>query len=140
ALSAREVTMADFRRFRKEYRVEATFARTDDCPAHEVSWYDAAAYCNWLSEQDGIPKEQWCYLPNEGGSYAAGMKVAADSLSRTGYRLPTAHEWELACRAGSISRWSLGEVEDLLTKYAWCVSNSWSRLHPVGSLRPNDFG
>ena len=49
-------------------------------------------------------------------------------------------EWEYACRAGSNTRWSLGEAEDLLTKYAWCVSNAWSRLHPVGTLRPNDFG
>ena len=21
-----------------------------------VSWYDAAAYCNWLSEQEGLPR------------------------------------------------------------------------------------
>ena len=26
------------------------------------------------------------------------------------------------------------------SKYAWCVSNSRSRLHPVGTLRPNDLG
>ena len=99
--------MAEFRRFRKDYTIADDFARTDDCPVHEVSWYDAAAYCNWLSEQDGIPKAQWCYLPNEHGQYAAGMKVAPDFLSRSGYRLPTAAEWEYACRAGSVTRWSL---------------------------------
>jgi eukaryotic-like serine/threonine-protein kinase len=140
AIAAREVTVTEFRRFRKEYTIGGNFARTDDCPAHEVSWYDAAAYCNWLSEQEGIPKDQWCYLPNSKGRYAAGMKVASNFEGRTGYRLPTPIEWEYACRAGSNTRWSLGEAEDLLTKYAWCVSNAWSRLHPVGSLRPNDFG
>ena len=28
-------------------------------------WYMAAHYCNWLSEQEGLPKDQWCYLPTE---------------------------------------------------------------------------
>src|SRR5262249_55671363 len=51
AIAAREVTVAEFRRFRKEYTIGGDFARTDDCPAHEVTWYEAAAYCNWLSER-----------------------------------------------------------------------------------------
>jgi formylglycine-generating enzyme required for sulfatase activity len=105
-----------------------------------VTWYDAAAYCNWLSEQEGIPKEQWCYVWNEQGQYGPGMKMVGNFFNRSGYRLPTALEWEYACRAGSVTRWSLGEAEDLLTKYAWFVSNAWSRLHPVGELRPNDLG
>ena len=140
ALAAREVTVIEYRRFRNEYTIAHNFARTDDCPVHEVSWYDAVAYCNWLSKQDGIPEAEWCYLPNEHGKYAEGMKVAPDFLIRSGYRLPTALEWEYACRAGSATRWSIGEAEDLLTKYAWCVTNALSRLHPVATLRPNDFG
>ena len=105
-----------------------------------MSWYEAAAYCNWLSKQEGIPEEQWCYLPNDKGEYASGMKIAPDCLSRTGYRLPTAAEFEYACRAGSGTRWSIGEAEDLIGKYAWCVVNSSSRLHPVGTLGPNGLG
>jgi serine/threonine protein kinase/formylglycine-generating enzyme required for sulfatase activity len=140
AIAAREVTIAEFRRFRKEYTPRSYYAQTVDYPVHLVSWYDAAAYCNWLSEQEGIPKEQWCYLPNEQGQYAEGMKVVPDFRIRSGYRLPTRVEEEYACRAGSVVRWSMGEAEDLLTKYAWCVSNAWSRLHPVGTLRPNDLG
>jgi serine/threonine protein kinase/formylglycine-generating enzyme required for sulfatase activity len=140
ALAAREVTAAEFRRFRDAYPAKHAYAPTDDCPANDVSWYDAAAYCNWLSQQDGIPKAQWCYLPNDKGQYAAGMRVAPDFLSRSGYRLPTVLEWEYACRAGSVTRWSPGEAEELLAKYAWCLSNASSRLHPAGTLRPNDFG
>ena len=26
-----------------------------------LTWLDAAAYCNWLSQQEGIPASQWCY-------------------------------------------------------------------------------
>ena len=26
-----------------------------------TSWYQAAAYCNWLSKEEGIAEDQWCY-------------------------------------------------------------------------------
>ena len=29
-----------------------------------MTWYQAAAYCNWLSKQEGIPEDQWCYETN----------------------------------------------------------------------------
>ena len=56
-------------------------------PMNRVSWYHAAAYCNWLSEQEGLPKDQWCYLPNEQKKYDKGMKIPADFLHRTGLPL-----------------------------------------------------
>ena len=135
AVAETEVSVTEFKAFKVSYRNIKEFGPTQDCPVHEVSWYDAAAYCNWLSEQEGIPKDEWCYVPNENGEYAAGMKVVPDFQHRLGYRLPTAEEWEYACRAGGVTRWSIGEAEELVAKYAWCVVNSSSRSHPVATLR-----
>jgi serine/threonine protein kinase/formylglycine-generating enzyme required for sulfatase activity len=140
ALAAREVTVAEFLRFRAKHDYDKAAAPTAACPVNNVSCYEAAEYCNWLSKEEGIPKEEWCYLPNDKGEYAEGMKVPADFLQRTGYRLPTEPEWEYACRAGSVTDCSMGDAEDLLARYAWYGSNSGDKSHPVGSRRPNDWG
>jgi formylglycine-generating enzyme required for sulfatase activity len=144
ALATREVTVAEFLRFREKHQSWEQGTPTEDCPVNLVSWYDAVAYCNWLSEQEGIPKEQWCYVPSEKNEYGPGMKMAPDYLQRTGYRLPTESEWEHACRAGCATGWSHGDAEELLSRYAWfagnVAGNALGRLRPVGSLRPNDWG
>src|SRR5262249_27894797 len=48
AIASKEVTVAQFERFRNwdAYRTAST---TGDCPVSHVTWYEAAAYCNWLS-------------------------------------------------------------------------------------------
>jgi formylglycine-generating enzyme required for sulfatase activity len=116
------------------------FSPDPDGPLIGPDWYTAAHYCNWLSEQEGLPKDQWCYLPNQVGTYDEGMSMPADVLERTGYRLPTEAEWEYACRAGAVTSRYYGNSSDLLDKYAWWRANSRERAWSCGSLLPNDLG
>jgi formylglycine-generating enzyme required for sulfatase activity len=112
-------------------------APTDDCPVHYTTWHMAAAYCNWLSEQEGIPPDQWCYETSPQGLVT---NLSHSYLSLSGYRLPTEAEWEYACRAQSVTRWCYGEAEELLPKYGWYLQNAKERTWPVGSKKPNDLG
>jgi serine/threonine protein kinase/formylglycine-generating enzyme required for sulfatase activity len=145
ALATREVTVRQFRVFLKANPdVRHDWGPTDrhspdpDGPVLGVTWFAAARYCRWLSEQEGIPKDQMCYPPIP--EIKDGMELPADYLTRTGYRLPTEAEWEYACRAGAVTSRPYGGGDRLLGHYAWYVENAHGQAGRVGSLKPNDFG
>ena len=61
AIAAKSVTVEQYRKFDGGYRLPAKYTRTADLPVVGISWYQAAAYCNSLSEEEGIDPDQWCY-------------------------------------------------------------------------------
>jgi eukaryotic-like serine/threonine-protein kinase len=93
-----------------------------------------------LSKLENIPQEQWCYVANKDGNYEKGMRMAANYLQRTGYRLPREAEWEYACRAGAETTFSFGEAEEVLGQYGWYILNASNMTHPVGMKKPNELG
>jgi formylglycine-generating enzyme len=105
------------------------FKTFDEQPVVNVSWHDATAFCQWLSQKEGKK-----------------------------YRLPTEAEWEYADRAGTTTRYSnasdpgelpkfahvldlsrhekFGHVQDLLIR----PDDPTAFPQAVGKLLPNGFG
>lgn len=104
------------------------FQQTKDHPVINVSWNDATAFCEWLTQRESLT-----------------------------YRLPTEAEWEYSCRGGAVSRFYNSDEEESLHAIANIADLSLKRVHdkiswtapwddgfpftsPVGSFQPNGFG
>jgi formylglycine-generating enzyme required for sulfatase activity len=78
-------------------------------PVVNVSWLDAQDYISWLSQETGLA-----------------------------YRLPSEAEWEYACRAGTATRYSFGDV--LARDNANYAASGLHHTTEVGDYRANPWG
>jgi formylglycine-generating enzyme required for sulfatase activity len=123
-LGANEVTQRQYRAVTGAS--PSFFHGSDDLPVEQVSWGDAIAFCNKLSEREGLKPY-----------YSSGARTPSGG---DGYRLPTEAEWEYACRAGRATRFHFGDDATNLEAYAWYGDNSGAKTHPVGQKHPNAWG
>jgi len=131
-MGACEVTFDEYDRF----CTDTSRRRADDggrgrgtLPLLNVDWYDAVAYCNWLSEREGL-------VPCFSGT---GKRTECDFLA-TGYRLPTEAEWEFAARGGRQSRGFMYAGSDDPDEVAWYEATAGDQPRPVGQQLPNELG
>jgi uncharacterized protein YjdB len=126
-------------------------------PVENVNFYTFFVFCNVLSVRDGLTPAyelrvngnvgittdttQWGVIPSTG---TPSYHITADwdnitiVSGSTGYRIPTAEQWEYAARAGTAWAYYWGNTWD--NNYGWIASNSGGISHEVGKKLPNSWG
>jgi formylglycine-generating enzyme required for sulfatase activity len=101
-------------------------SRGDSQPACCVTWYEAVAFCNALSNLEGLKP-----------AYTISGDTVTLNPGASGYRLPTEAEWEYAARAGESHTYAGSNDVDVV---AWHFRNSDNKTHPVGTKTANAWG
>ena len=100
-ISETEVTIEQYQQFKAEFDENSYF----EPYVTGISWYDAMAFCQWLSEKEGKR-----------------------------YRLPTEAEWEYVCKAGSENFMTSGTFGNLFLKTTDQEYRVYSKAFPAGQI------
>jgi len=104
----------------------------DDYPVVNVSWFDAALFCNELSKRLGYDT---AYVYSSMGSEHF-LKDVEIKYGIDAFRLPTESEWEFTAHGGTSTTYYWGV--DVASKYAYYGQTSGPEK--VAKYTPNDYG
>ena len=124
---------------------EAGRHRTEG-PVHRVTF----AKPFYLAKYE-VTQGQWKAVmgSNPSDFKAAGKDAPVENVSwndclafckKTELSLPTEAQWEYACRAGTKTRFNLGDTDGDLVRAGWFLGNSEGTTHPVGKKTANAWG
>ncbi len=149
-ISTHEVTNTEFKRFLPGHSSGRVGDQSLDQSSHPVvnlSWDQAAGFCNWLSSREGLDPVY----------ELADSVVVSANLEANGYRLPTEVEWAYAARFSDqgMMRYTWGDeaepkmdsaniADESAIKFIARIfrgyNDRFSLTSPVGSFTPNQLG
>ncbi len=151
-MGIQEVTNGHFRQFAPGHdsgTYQGSSLNEDEQPVVNVSWTEAALYCNYLSEKEGL--EPFYEL--------RGAKVVGFNPSALGYRLPSESEWSWAARhvegEPELLHFPWGEklppptrhgnyadraAQHVVSRILFDYNDNYTVTAPVGTFAPNSKG